>query len=95
MLNQFLEMATGIFNFFYVDCVIQEILGVIHIVRTHKGGRERSSQLHVIVYKGGRVSSIAYVRKKKYFLDHKISKLFFFCAKEAITLAFIIVYRKG
>ena len=36
---------------------------------------------------------VAYVRKK-YFLDHKILKLFFFCSKEAIILTFIIVYRK-
>ena len=32
--------------------------------------------------------------KKKIFLDHKISKRFSFCAKEFITLPFIIVYRK-
>ena len=32
--------------------------------------------------------------QKNFFLDHKISDLFFFGTKEAITLPFIIVYRK-
>ena len=32
--------------------------------------------------------------QKKIFLDHKNSKLSFLCTKEAITLSFIIVYRK-
>ena len=35
-----------------------------------------------------------YYGQKNDFFDHKIAKLFFFCTKEAITLSFIIVYRK-
>ena len=61
---------------------VQIVLGVIYIVRPHKGGGEGSSQMF----------KVAYVRKKKFFLDNKISKLFFFCTKEAIALPFIIVY---
>ena len=80
-------MTASIYNCFYVDCIIQETFGVIHIVRTHKGEREGSRQLHTIAHKGGGGGfKVAYVRKKKKSLDHKISKLFFFCTKEAITL---------
>ena len=44
---------------------------------------------------GGRgVSRLRPYAKKKFFLDHKISKLFFFCTKKAITLPYIIVHRK-
>ena len=43
---------------------------------------------------GGGVHGCVRAQKKKNFLDHTISKLFFFCTKEAITLPFIIVYRK-
>ena len=53
--------------------------------------------MRTIAYKGGggRGFKVEYVRKKKKnFLDHKISKLFFFCTKEAITLPFIFMYRK-
>ena len=67
---------------------------VIHTVRTHKGGGEGSSQMRTIAFKGG--GEVSRLRKyaKKFYLDRKISKLFFFCTKEAITLSFIIVYRK-
>ena len=37
---------------------------------------------------------VAYVRQKIFFLDHTISKLFFFCTKEAIAQPFVIVYSK-
>ena len=50
--------------------------------------------MRTIAYKREGGFMVAYVRKKKNFLDHTISKLFFFCTKEAITLPFIIVYRK-
>ena len=41
------------------------------------------------------VSRLRTYAKKFFFLDHKISKVFFFCTEEAITLPFIIiVYRK-
>ena len=46
---------------------------------------------------GERVGSVSRLRtnpKKKMFLDNKISQLFFFCTKEAITLPFVIVFRK-
>ena len=36
---------------------------------------------------------VPYGCKKFFFLDHKISRLYFFCTKEAITLPFIIVYK--
>ena len=62
------------------------------IVCTHKGGGERSSQIRAIAYKreGGFQGSVR--TQKIFFLNHKISKFFFFCTKEAITLPFIIVY---
>ena len=65
-------------------------LGFTHIVRTHKGGGEGSSQMRAIPYKGRWGFKVAYVRKKN-FLDHKILKFFFFCTKEAITLPFILL----
>ena len=43
---------------------------------------------------GGGGVKVLYVHTKKIFLDCKISKLFFFCAKEVITLSFVIVYRQ-
>ena len=46
---------------------------------------------------GGGVGGVSRLRtnpKKKMFLDNKISQLFFFCTKEAITLPFVIVFRK-
>ena len=49
--------------------------------------------MRTIAYKGEGGFKVVYARKK-IFLDRKISKLFFFCTKEAITLPFIIVYRK-
>ena len=67
--------------------------GVIHIVLTHKGGGVVKPNTYDYVLGGRGVFKVAYVRKK-FFLDHKIPKLFFFCKKEAITLPFIIVYRK-
>ena len=50
--------------------------------------------MRTIAYEGGGGFKVAYVRKKKVSLDHKISKRLFFCTKVAITLPFIIVYRK-
>ena len=80
-------------NFLFLF-VINKLL-LIHIVRTHKGEGEGSSQMRTIAYKGGGGFKIAYVRKKDFFLDRQISKpFFFFCTKEANTLSFIIVYRK-
>ena len=62
----------------------------------HKGGGEGSSQMRTIEYKGGGEGGfkVACVRKKICFgLQNR--KAFLFCAKEAITLPFIIVYRKA
>ena len=52
--------------------------------------------MHTITYKGrGGFQGCVHMQKKFFFLDHKISKVFFFCTEEAITLPFIIiVYRK-
>ena len=47
-----------------------------------------------IAYKRGKGDSRLRTYAKKFFFDHQISKLFFLCTKEAITLPFIIVYRK-
>ena len=44
---------------------------------------------------GGGGSRLRTYAKKKFFLNHKISNLFLFCTKEAITLPFIIVYIKA
>ena len=44
---------------------------------------------------GGGVQGYVRTQKKKFFLNHKISNLFLFCTKEAITLPFIIVYIKA
>ena len=43
--------------------------------------------------KGG--SRLRTYAKKIFFLNHKISNIFLFCTKEAITLPFIIVYIKA
>ena len=45
------------------------------------------------VQRGGKFQGCARTQKKL-FLDHKISKRFFFFTKEAITLPFSTVYRK-
>ena len=51
--------------------------------------------MRTIAYKGeGAGFKVAYVRKKKKNLYHKILKLFFFCTKEAVTIPFTIVYKK-
>ena len=54
-------------NFLFLF-VINKLL-LIHIVRTHKGEGEGSSQMRTIAYKGGGGFKIAYVRKKDFFLD--------------------------
>ena len=68
--------------------------GIIRIVLTYKKGGEGSRQMRTIAYKGEGGLRLRTYPKTKRFLDHKISKLFFFCTKEAITLLFIIVFRK-
>ena len=50
--------------------------------------------MRMIAYKGGEGVQGCVRTQKNFFLDHKISDLFFFGTKEAITLPFIIVYRK-
>ena len=51
-------------------------------------------EMRTIAYKGGGgCFKAAYIHTKKFFLDHSTSKLFF-CTKEAITLPYVIVYRK-
>ena len=51
--------------------------------------------MRTIGYAGGRgFQGCVRTQKKYFFLDYKISKVFFFCTKKAITLRFIIVYRK-
>ena len=68
---------------------------LIHIVRTHKGEGEGSTQMRTIAYKGGGGFKVAYVSKNDFFWTAKSQNLsFFFCTKEANTLSFIIVYRK-
>ena len=66
--------------------------GVIHIVGTHKGGPEGSSQMST---RGGEEVSRLRTYAKKKLLDYKISNLFFFYTKEALLfLQRFIVYRK-
>ena len=58
---------------------------------------EESSQMRTIRYKGGGgggEGARLHMYAKNFFLDHKISKHFFFFV-QAITLPFIIVYRKA
>ena len=50
--------------------------------------------MRTIGYKGDGGFQDCVRTQKKFALDRKISKLFFIYAKEAITLPFIIVYRK-
>ena len=64
-------------------------------VRMHKGaGREGRGQAKCIHLPTGGRGIQGWVRTHENILDQKISKLFFFCTKEAIALPFIIVYRK-
>ena len=51
--------------------------GVIHIVRTHKGGGEGSSQMRTIAYKGGGGFQ-GYVRMQKKFFGPQNLKTFVF-----------------
>ena len=69
--------------------------GVIHIVRRQKGGGG-SSQMRTIGYAGGRGFQGCVRTQKKifFFWTTKSQKFSFFCTKKAITLRFIIVYRK-
>ena len=64
---------------------------VIHIVHRGRGGV--NPNVYDCVQGGKREFKVAYVNKN-FFLAHKISKLFFLCAKEVIASPFIIVYRK-
>ena len=76
--------------------------GVIHIVRMHKGGRERSSKMLTIAYKGGGgfqgCVRIPPAPPQFFFGPQSLKiSLFFaqvFCTKEAITLPFIFMYKK-
>ena len=80
------------FHAYYTYFSFNTLYGVIHIGLIHKGGREGSSQMRTIALKGeGWFQGC--VRTQKEFFG-KISKLFFVCTKEVITLSFIFVYRK-
>ena len=80
------------FHAYYTYFSFNTLYGIIHIVLTHKGGREGSTQMRTIALKGeGWFQGC--VRTQKEFFG-KISKLFFVCTKEVITLSFIFVYRK-
>ena len=62
--------------------ILKNGIGIIHIVRTHKGGGKGSSQMRTIAYKetGGEGGGGSRLRTctENFFLDHKILKLFFF-----------------
>ena len=61
------EIFLYIFNFF--NNLFK--YGVIHIVRTHKGGGEGSSQMRTIACKGDGGFKVAYVRIKNFFWTTK------------------------
>ena len=69
-------------------------MGAMHIVRTHKGRGEGSSQMRTITYQGGGKGFQGYVHTQNNFFGATKSQNLFFCTKEAITLPFIIVHRK-
>ena len=73
------------------DCILL-YLGVTHIVHRCKGESEGSSKMHTIAYKGGREFQGCTCMQKNIFWTTKSP--IFFCTKEAITLPFIIAYRK-
>ena len=52
--------------------------GVIHIVRTHKGGGERSSQIRAIAYKGEGGFQGCLRTQKKIFFEPQNLKVFLF-----------------
>ena len=66
--------------------------GVIHIVRTHKGGGKQLSQMLTIAYNGGGwlQDCVRMQKEKKKFEPQNL----FFCTKEVATLLCNIVYRK-
>ena len=68
-------------------------VGVNHIERTHKGRGRRQAKYVRLGTRGMGGFKIAYVRKKSLLWTTK-SQNFFIYTKEAITLPFIIVYRK-
>ena len=57
---------------------------LIHIVRTHKGEGEGSTQMRTIAYKGWGGFKVAYVSKNDCFLDRQISKPFFFFVQKKL-----------
>ena len=59
----------------------------------HKGEGQGSSQMCTIAYKGGGGFKVAHVPKKNVFWTAESQN--FCCTKEAITLPFIIIYRKS
>ena len=56
--------------------MIMSFKGVIHKVRTHSRGGERSSQMRTIAHKEGGWVFQGCVRAQKIFWDRKISKRF-------------------
>ena len=68
-------------------------VGVIHIERMHKGGRRQAKCVRLGTRGMGGFKT-AYVRKKTLLWTTKSQNFFFIYTKEAITLPFIIVYRK-
>ena len=69
-------------NFLFLF-VINKLL-LIHIVRTHKGEGEGSSQMRTIAYKGGGGFKVAYVRKKDFFFGPPNLKTFLFCVQKKL-----------
>ena len=62
--------------------------GVIHIVRRQKGGGEGQAKCVQLDTQGDGGFKVAYVRKKKFFfLDYKISKVFLFLYKKSYYIA--------
>ena len=69
--------------------------GHLHSMYVQKGeGRGQTKCIRLCARGEGGFQGCVLTQKTKIFLDRKISKFFSFCTKEAITLAFIIVYRK-
>ena len=73
-----------------------QCFGVIHIVRTPKGGAEGSSQMRTIAYKGeGRVSRLRRAQKKWFFFwTTKPQNFSFFVQKKLLHCQLLLCIEK-
>ena len=74
---------------------VQIVLGVIYIVRPHKGGGEGSSQMRTTAYKGGGgVQGCVRTQKKIFFWTTKSQNFSFFVQKKLLHCHLLLCIEK-